>query len=103
VVSRDSVATDPKKVRAVQDWTVPRDLHELQAFLGLVRYYRQYIPRFAGVAQPLNRLTTKGVQWHWTQEEQQVFDHLKARLVEAPILAYPDPTKQYILDTDASN
>jgi len=43
------------------------------------------------------------VRWRWTQEEQQAFDHLKARLVEAPILAYPNPTKQYILDTDASD
>jgi len=103
VVSWDSVATDPEKVRAVQDWTVPQDIHELRAFLGLVRYYRQHIPEFAGVAQPLNWLTAKEVRWRWTQEEQQAFDHLKAQLVEAPILAYPDPTKQYILDTDASD
>jgi len=103
VVSRDGLATDPEEVRAVQDWTVPQDIHELRAFLGLVGYYRQYLPEFAGVAQPLNRLTAKGVRWRWTQEEQQAFDHLKARLVKAPILAYPDPTKQYILDRDASD
>jgi len=55
------------------------------------------------VAQPLNRLTAKGVRWQWTQEEQQAFDHLKQRLMEAPILAYPDLAKEYILDTDASD
>jgi len=43
------------------------------------------------------------VQWQWTQAGQQVFDHLEDCLVEAPILAYPDPAKDYILDTDASN
>jgi len=42
-------------------------------------------------------------QWQWTQEEQQAFDHLKQRLMEAPILAYPDPAKEYILDIDASD
>jgi len=95
VVGRDGVATDPEKVQAVRDWAVPVDLPELQAFLGLVGYYRQYIPDFTGIAQPLN--------WQWTQTEQQAFDHLKDCLVEAPILAYPDRVKEYILDTDASN
>jgi len=103
VVGRDGVATDPEKVRAVRYWAVPVDLPGLQAFLGLVGYYRQYIPNFAGIAQPLNRLTAKGVRWQWTQAKQQAFNHLKDRLVEAPILAYPDPVREYILDTDASN
>jgi len=94
VVKQDSAATDPEKVQAMEEWTVSRDLPELRVFLGLVGYYRQYIPRFAGVAQPLNRLTAKGVQWQWTQEEQQAYYHLKNRLMEAPILAYPDPAKE---------
>jgi len=63
VVGRDEVATDPEKVRAVRDWAVPVDLRELRAFLGLVGYYCQYIPDFAGIAQSLNRLTAKGVRW----------------------------------------
>jgi len=103
VAGPDGVATDPEKVQAVKEWAVPRDLPELRAFLGLVGYYQQYIPGFTRVAQPLNRLTAKGVRWQWTQEEQQAFDHLKQRLIEAPILAYPDPAKEYMLDTDASD
>jgi len=71
----------------------------LWAFLGLVGYYRQYVVGFAGLAQPWNRLTTKGFRWQWTQEQQQAFEQ---RLVE-PLLAYPNPAKKYILDTDASD
>jgi len=103
VVGRDGVATDPKKVWAVRDWAVPVDHPELRAFLGVVGHYRQYVPNCAGIAQALNRLTVKGVRWQWTQAEQKAFDHLKDCLVEAPILAYPDPAKEYILDADASN
>jgi len=103
IVGRHSVATNPKKVRAIKDWVTPQDLTGLQAFLGLVGYYRQYIPDFAGVAQPLNRLTAKGVTWQWTPIEQRVFECLKGRLLEAPNLAYPDPNLEYILDTDASD
>jgi len=55
------------------------------------------------VTQPLNRLIAKGVWWQWTQEEQQAFDHLKQWLMEAPILAHPDPAREYIMDTDASD
>jgi len=63
VVGRDGVTTVSEKVQAVKKSVVPCDLPELRAFLGLVGYYRQYIPGFAGVAQPLNRLTAKGVRW----------------------------------------
>jgi len=103
IVGRHGVATNPEKVRPVKDWVTPRDLTGFQAFLGLVGYYRQYIPEFAGAAQPLNRLTAKGVTWQWTSVEQRVFDCLKGHLLQAPILAYPDPALEYILDTDASD
>jgi len=69
----------------VTDWAVPVNLSKLQTFLGLVGYYRQYMPDFTRIAQPLNRLTAKGVRWQWTQIEQQAFDLLKEHLVEAPI------------------
>jgi len=77
VLGCDGVATDPETVQARKEWTVPRDLPELRAFLDLVGYSRQYIPEFAGVAQPFNQLTAKGDWWQWTQKEQQAFDHLK--------------------------
>jgi len=82
VVGRDGVATDPEKVRVVRDFAVPVDLPELRVFLELVGYYRQYILDFAGIAQPLNWLTAKGVQWQWTQAEQKASDYLKDRMVE---------------------
>jgi len=63
VVGHDRVATDPEKVQAVKQWAFPQDLSKLRAFLGLIGYYRQYVPGFAGVAQPLNRLIAKGVRW----------------------------------------
>jgi len=100
VVGRNGMATDPEKVRAMEDWVTPQDLTRFRAFLGLVGYYRQYIPYFAGIAQPLNRLTAKGVTWQWSPVEQQAFDRLKGCLLVAPVLAYTDPALEYILDTD---
>jgi len=88
-------------VQAVEEWTVPRDLHELRAFLGLVGYYMQYIPRFAGVAQPLNQLTAKGIRWQWTQEEHLIIS--RTGWCKHPLWPTSDPAKEYILNTDASN
>ena len=65
IVSEDGVATDPEKVQAVKEWRTPTQLKELQAFLGTVGYYRQYLPDFATVAKPLTILTGKGEEWRW--------------------------------------
>ena len=61
IVSATGVATDPEKVVAVKEWPRPQGIKQLQAFLGTVGYYRQYIPGFGTVAQPLHRLTSKEV------------------------------------------
>jgi len=57
----NSVATNPEKVRAVEDWVTPQDLTGLQAFLGLVGYYRQYIPDFGGLQSNRGRSTASRV------------------------------------------
>jgi len=61
VVERDGVATNPENLRAVIYWVITLNLLELQTFLGLVGHYREYILDFTAIAQPLNRLTAKGV------------------------------------------
>ena len=72
-------------------------------FLGLANYYRRFIKDFASVSRPLQRLTEKNAPFCWTEQCQKAFDDLRNCLVNAPILAYPDYTKPFVLDTDASN
>ena len=102
VVSRHGVATDPEKVEAVKEWTTPRCQTELRTFLGFVGYYRRFCPDFASIAKPLHKLTAKGVPFLWTEIEQEAYDKLRQFLIEAPVLAYPEPGTEFILDTDAS-
>ena len=101
-ITRDGVATDPGKIDAVRKWAVPRTVQEVQTFLGLVGYYRKFVNNFAATAKPLYRLTERGREFNWTTECEAAFLELKSRLVSAPILAFPDFTKMFILDTDAS-
>ena len=102
VLSEEGVATDPSKIKAVEEWVVPRNLRQVRSFIGLCSYYRRFIHDFAVVAQPLHFLTRKNVPFCWTDECQQAFEELKRRLVSSPILALPADEGQYILDTDAS-
>jgi hypothetical protein len=103
VVSDKGVAVDQHKVKAVQEWPVPNNLHELRSFLGLCTYYRRYVPGFASIAKPLTRLTEGQRRFCWDQECQESFRKLKNALTNAPVLGYPLPEGQFILDTDASN
>ena len=102
IVSADGVSTDPEKVKAVRDWGIPKDLTDVRSFLGLCSYYRRFIPQFSAIAKPLTRLTEKGQEFRWGPEQEEAWSELKQRLLQAPILSYPDPKCEFILDTDAS-
>ena len=80
----------------------PRNPKEVKQFLGLVGYYRKFIPRFADISRVLTHLTKKDVEFKWTPECENCFQILKDFLQKAPILRYPDPQASYTLYTDAS-
>ena len=81
---------------------MPQNLTQLRAFLGLASYYRRFIKGFSQIATPLYDLLKKDINYEWTEERQQVFQLLKNKLISAPLLAYPDFEKPFILFTDAS-
>ncbi|KAJ8360626.1 hypothetical protein SKAU_G00171510 [Synaphobranchus kaupii] len=103
IISERGVATDPSKVAAVRDWPVPGNVGELRSFLGLASYYRRFVRDFATPASPLHRLTDKCRPFVWQEGQSMAFDQLRAALTEAPVLAYPDAQRPFIVDTDASN
>ncbi|XP_056157718.1 uncharacterized protein LOC130132152 [Lampris incognitus] len=103
VVSGDGVSPNPELVKSVNDWRTPRNLTELQAFLGLCNYYRRFVRGFAHLCSPLYELQKKGEEFKWGDTQQVAFEELKARLTTAPLLAYPTRDGLFLLDTDASN
>ena len=80
----------------------PKTPKEVKQFLGLVGYYRKFVPRFADISRVLTHLTKKDVEFKWTAECENCFQILKGSLQESPILRYPDPEANYTLYTDAS-
>ena len=92
----------PEKLKSIRDMPAPRTPKEVKQFLGLIRYYRKFVPRFADISRPLTKLTRQDVTFQWTEQCQKAFNHLRELLMEYPILRYPDPKQGYTLYTDAS-
>ena len=103
IISEHGVEADPEKVDCVRQWPVPKNQTEVRSFVGLASYYRRFMKGFADIARPLHQLTEKGRRFKWTEPCQTAFESLKLSLMTAPVLAYPDPHKPFILDTDASD
>ena len=92
----------PEKLDGIQKMLPPQTPKEVKQFLGLIGYYRKFVPRFSDLARPLNALTQKNIEFEWTQVCQESFKLLKTSLMTEPILTYLDPNLPYVLFTDAS-
>lgn len=114
VISSQGVSTDPKKIEAVANWRRPSQVSELRSFLGFASYYRRFVSGFAKLAGPLHQLVAElagtkprkgsgqALGAAWTPQCEESFEALKSRLVSAPVLAYADFSRPFILEIDAS-
>ena len=90
VVGRNGIRPDPKKVEKVQNLPAPTNITELRSTLGLFSYYRKFIKDFSKHAKPMLDLLKKDVPYQWGEKQQKALNFLKERLMDAPILQYPD-------------
>lgn len=101
-ITKDGLKPNDDKIHAVLNYPLPKTTTEIKSFLGLVGYYRRFIKDFAKVTQPLTACLKKRNKIVIEQKYIDAFEKCKELLVSAPLLQYPDPTKPYILTTDAS-
>ncbi|MCP4473430.1 MAG: RNA-directed DNA polymerase, partial [Gammaproteobacteria bacterium] len=90
IVSREGLTPDPKNVDGIQSYPEPKTQTEVRRFLGMASYYRKFVPFFSRIALPLRELTEKHHPFDWTEACQVAFDLLKKKLIEPPVLHYPD-------------
>ncbi|KAI5086841.1 hypothetical protein C0J45_23240, partial [Silurus meridionalis] len=93
---------DPTRVQAIRDWPTPTSRRHLQRFLGFANFYRRFIKGYSSVAAPLHLLTSSLRSFFWGPEAEEAFLELKRRFTEAPILIFPDPVRQFVVEVDAS-
>ncbi|KAL4273089.1 hypothetical protein GQ457_13G021400 [Hibiscus cannabinus] len=102
VISNGTIAMDEAKIKGILDWPAPTNVKELRGFLGLSGYYRRFVKGYGCIARALTNLLKKG-NWQWGAEEQLAFDSLKMAVSSAPVLALPDYTQTFVVETDASD
>ncbi len=102
ILSPEGIRMDPAKVEAVADWPIPENRRAVQRFLGFANFYRRFIRNFSQVTLPLTDLTSTRTRFCWSSQAQTAFESLKSRFSSAPILTTPDPSRQFIVEVDAS-
>ena len=102
LISTDGIRPLKDKLDSIRDMPAPCNSKEVKQFLGLIGYYRKFVPCFAALSRPLSKLTYKDKVFKWTEECEKSFVTLKEKLCAQPILQYADTTKSYTLYTDAS-
>jgi hypothetical protein len=102
VISSAGMATDPAKVAAISSWPVSSSCKELRGFLGLAGYYHKFARNFGLLAKPLTSLLKKHSVFVWTSVQESAFVALKQALTSAPVLALPDFSRPFTIETDAS-
>jgi len=103
IITKEGLKADPEKVEAVKNYPRPSNTKGVRQFLGLVSFYRRFIPGFADIAEPLNLLTRKNAKFKWSDEAEFAFKSFGEKLTSPPILVYPDFKKPFRVVTDASN
>ena len=101
-ISADGVSTDEGKVSSILKWPMPKCIRDVRSFLGLAGYYRKFVRNYALIAKPLFHIT-KGNKLIWSGDVENAFNQLKNALATTPVLALPDFTHPFVVETDASN
>ena len=92
-----------EKVEGVLNWPAPRNVKEVQKFLGLANYYRRFIKDFARIVAPLYVLVRKEQKWKWEGKQKEAFKRLKVIFTTELVLAIPDINREMRVEVDASD
>ena len=90
------------KVSAITAMPSPTNKKQVQSFIGMINYLSMFSLRLSELAEPIRELSKAKVPFNWGPEHQQAFTQIKKEILSAPVLAYYNPKKQTMLQTDAS-
>ena len=103
IIGPDRIRMEKKKVQEIVDWLVLKSVKDVQKFLSLANYYRQFVKDFAKIAKPLYEMTRKEIKWNWREKQQKVFEELKERFTTELVLVTPDLDREIRVEVDMSD
>ena len=102
VMGSGGIKMKKEKVAGVLEWPRPKTVKEVQKFLGLANYYRQFIKDFTRIAKLMHKLVRKNKKWKWGEEQEKAFEQLKQVFTMQPVLVAPDLDKEMRVEADTS-
>ena len=103
IIEEDRVRIEKKKIQGVIEQPVLKSVKDVQKFLGLANYYRQFVKDFAKIVRLLHEMTRKEIKWSWEEKQQKAFEELKERFMIEPVSVMLDLDREMRVEMDASD
>ena len=103
IITINGIQMDDKKAKAIREWPEPKNLKEVQAFLGFANFHQRFLQGYSQICTPLTKMIKKEQPFCWEYKQREAFEKLKKNFISAPILASFDLEKKIILKIDASD
>ena len=103
LVTSEGIKADPKYCKLIRDFPRPKRVKDVRVFTGMAQFYRKFIRDYSAIIRPLTQLTKKNASFNWTEACEKAFQRIKFKLINPPVLAYPDFDRPFRLYTDASD
>ncbi|XP_027158020.1 uncharacterized protein LOC113759640 [Coffea eugenioides] len=100
IITTKEVRADPKKIESPMQWPRPENVRQLKGFLGLTSYYRKFVKSYGAIAKTLTVLLRKD-SFKWGIDAEEAFEKFKLAMCSTPIIALPDFTQQFVIETYA--
>uniref|UniRef100_A0A8C4S4R6 Gypsy retrotransposon integrase-like protein 1 n=1 Tax=Erpetoichthys calabaricus TaxID=27687 RepID=A0A8C4S4R6_ERPCA len=102
ILSSSGLKADPEKVRAIMEMPTPTDAKAVQRFVGFITYLSKFLPHLSEVCEPLRKLLSKDVTWHWLPKHEAAVQEIKKLVTTTPVLRYYDVSKPVAIQSDSS-
>ena len=67
-MTKEGIFVDPEKIKAIEEWPIPKDVTDVQSFMGITGYYRRFIEGFSRITNPITYLQKNGKKFKWSQK-----------------------------------
>jgi hypothetical protein len=85
IVTPAGIRIDPEHTQGIRDFPPPKDIRGIARFVGMVNFYRKFVPNFVEIAAPHNALHRHGARFHWRPEQAEAFQELKRSTAQPPV------------------
>lgn len=104
IIDGEGIKPDMSKIQPIVEYPPPTSVKDVRRLLGMVGWYRRFIPNFSSITAPISELLKKNkLSFKWTDEAQNAFVQVRSALTSEPVLTTPKYDLPFFIQTDASD